>query len=100
MNMSDRDFRVLMTEVYQQYEEALGYWEGVEWVLRDQTNKKDRGIVRDAEEKMRAAHSRVMAVLGTITEISPGDRVRASIPGLLEDAAKRRSFSVQGPIEI
>lgn len=88
--MNDRDFRAVATEVYQQYHEAVEHWERVEWVLRDQRNDKDRGIVRAAEERIKHAKSRVMAVLGTITEIDPGDRVRASIPGLQEEAAKRR----------
>lgn len=94
--ISNQDFRIVMTEAYQKYYEAYEHWVRVEWVLRDQTNAKDKGIVADAHNKMMGAHARVMAVLGTITEISPGDRVRASIPGLLEDAAKRGAVGVQG----
>lgn len=94
--MNEQEFRAAMTEVYRQYYEVYEHWVRVEWVLRDQTNEKDRGIVADAHEKMMGAHSRVMAVLGTITEIDPGDRVRDSIPALLEEAGKRGAVSVQG----
>lgn len=88
--ISDREFRLAVTEAFQRYVDSLTRWERVEWVNRDLWNAKDRKIVRDAQEDMKLCKAVVMATLGTTTGLIPIDAFDPEIPRLIEAARKRR----------